>query len=67
MLKIVAGHKAEAIRTDVLAAKEPVAASIFSQADEVGILRNRHLPGVDSMKALDGFPDGELLRVGKGE
>jgi hypothetical protein len=67
MLKVVPRHKAKAIRTDILTAKEPVATSIFSQADEGRISGNRHLPGVDGIEVLDGFPDGKLLRVGEGE
>jgi hypothetical protein len=67
MLEIVPRHETKGIGADVLAAKEPVATSVFSQADEVGASINCHLPAVNSLEVLDGFPDGESLRVGEGE
>jgi len=67
MLEIVSGHKAKAIGTDVLAAKEPVATAIFSQANKAGITSDCHLPSIDSVEVLDGFPDGEFLWVCEGE
>jgi hypothetical protein len=67
MLKIVSWHKAKAVGTNILAAKEPVATAIFSQANKVGISNDCHLPGIDSLEVLDGFPDGESLWVCEGE
>lgn len=67
MLEIVPRYETKSIGADVLAAKEPVATSIFSQANEVGTSSNCHLPAVNGLEVLDGFPDGESLRVGEGE
>ena len=67
MLEIVPRYETKSIGADVLAAKEPVATAIFSQANKAGVTSDCHLPSIDSLEVLDGFPDGEFLWVCEGE